>query len=82
MTMTNFYRRLSNCQPHHTVQISAVSTTVLTTTTTTHNTALGTMHRFGLALALINGLCNDESSLSDSTMQIGLSHLSTKATNK
>jgi len=39
--MTNFYRRLSNCQPHHTVQISAVSTTVLTTTTTPHNTKHG-----------------------------------------
>ena len=39
LTMTNFYRRLSNCQPHHAVHISEVSTTVLTTTTT-HNTAL------------------------------------------
>jgi hypothetical protein len=38
--MTSFYHRLSNCQPHHTVQILVVSTTVLTMTTT-HNTALG-----------------------------------------
>ena len=29
LTMTNFYRRSSNCQLHHTVQISVVSTTVL-----------------------------------------------------
>ncbi len=35
-----FCRRLSNCQLHHTVQISVVSTTVLTMMTT-HNTALG-----------------------------------------
>jgi hypothetical protein len=41
LTMTNFYRRLSNCQPHHAVHISVAGTTVLTTTTT-HNTALGT----------------------------------------
>ena len=38
--MTNFYRPLSNCQPHHTVQIFVVSTTVLTMTTT-HNTVPG-----------------------------------------
>ncbi len=36
----NFYRHLSNCQPHHTVHILVVSTMVLTITTT-HNTALG-----------------------------------------
>ena len=41
LTMTNFYRRLSNCQPHHTVHISVVSTTVLTLTTA-HNTATST----------------------------------------
>ncbi len=40
LTMTNFYRRLSNCQPHHAVHISQAGTTVLTTMTT-HNTALG-----------------------------------------
>jgi hypothetical protein len=38
--MTNFYRRSSNCQPHHAVHISVASTTVLTTTTM--HTALGT----------------------------------------
>ena len=36
-----FYGRLSNCQPHHTVQILVVSRMVLTTTTM-HNMALGT----------------------------------------
>ena len=41
LTMTIFYRHLSNCQPHHAVHISVASTTVLTTMTT-HNTALGT----------------------------------------
>ena len=41
LTMTNFYRRSSNCQLHNTVQIVVVSMTVLTTMTT-HNTALGT----------------------------------------
>jgi hypothetical protein len=40
LTMTNFYRHLSNCQPHHAVHISVASTTVLTTMTM-HNTALG-----------------------------------------
>jgi hypothetical protein len=39
--MTNFYRHLSNCQPHHTVQIFVVSTIVLTKITM-HNTAIGT----------------------------------------
>ncbi len=41
LTMTNFCRLLSNCQPHHAVHISVASTTVLTTTTM-HNTVLGT----------------------------------------
>ena len=31
--MMNVYRRFSNCQPHHTVHISVVRTTVLTITT-------------------------------------------------
>ena len=41
LTMTNFYRRSSNCQPHHTVHLSVVSTTVLTITTA-HSTASST----------------------------------------
>ncbi len=40
LTMASFYRCSSNCQRHHTVNISVASTTVLTTMTT-HNTALG-----------------------------------------
>jgi hypothetical protein len=36
-----FYRRLSNCQPHHTIQILVVRMMVLTLTTM-HNRALST----------------------------------------
>ena len=40
LTMTNFYRRSSNCQPHHTVHISVVVSTTVFTITTARNTAI------------------------------------------
>jgi hypothetical protein len=52
LPMTNFYRRLSNCQPHHTEHISVLVSTTVLTITTAHNTAISIPVLIALSLPL------------------------------
>jgi hypothetical protein len=53
--MTNFYLWLSNCQPHHTVHISVVVSTMVLTITTAHNTTISIPVLIALASLPLHG---------------------------